>query len=399
MNVSQVRVLEIFVFFYLLPIHLGKTALAKGGARILLMSVAFSSAPKVHEHNLLPTPNTSSTGVCDFEYSPTPPFCRIVAVLTRYLLFSYCHGHDPVVCLQYLIFCRTVESLKMGHEKNTIAKEGRPHHNPNTMQHRELLAPGPATRELRIRASPYQELACGRPKRKARSSTKESSSGSADEKDLQRTKQGNDQPIKALKVIHHRFSNGQPTNEHLRRVRNSYENDKSPRMGESSQSGEDVDSLQAGLDSSIYQGTFLGNWKCQAHEHDLRHTDEEKVNHPVLGRCMYQNERANTQTPNLPVADAAVNSSSESLSLHHHHPTTFAVSKSHPRSVNNRTVGDKTTDPYQLPQYPLMSIRDMALNLHPKVHAHNHTFNAEDDEAALASGKMTPCREKLKPYS
>ena len=320
-----------------------------------------------------------------------------------------------------------------------LAEKGRPHVNGDKMQHRDFLTPGPVACELRMRPSQYQQMACGPSRRGADASTNDPCAGSPSGRDMPRTKKEKVEPVKALKVIYHRFSNGQPTNQ-LKRGRSCYENeDRSARAG-GSQIGEGSDGRQAVIASSLYQATQLEDRNRQPREHDLGPSEREQVRGRFSRRRTKQNHGARTlgadetsedQTGALPknedahaaeqgvlpshfctglacehpdctlssrlenfasdllLNDMTANVFNGMLLSHYDQSTSSRIPNDHPQPVFHRAVADPISNTLQTHQNPLMSIRDMAVDIFPAVddHARNSTSNTEVAEAAHVSGK------------
>jgi hypothetical protein len=148
----------------------------------------------------------------------------------------------------------------MSRRKAPVPQEDRPNVNPDAIPHRDLLEPGPAAIELKIRPCRFEERVCGSSKRNADSAALDSSSRSV-HPDQTSTKPANARPAKALKVIEHRFANGQSVEDHSRGIRTSYTNEMPKTFDDDSQSGKENVGLPASPDYLMYKETFSGKWR------------------------------------------------------------------------------------------------------------------------------------------
>jgi hypothetical protein len=127
-----------------------------------------------------------------------------------------------------------------------------------------------------MKASPYQELACVPSKRKADSATVDSST-SAHAESQQLTDEKPLQPIKALKVIHHRFSNGD-----LGEIQSSGTSDETETSDEGFQPSEDKDRGRA-TPRHLMCKTGAGQWRFtrnQLRKYDVEiNQDDKSIDH------------------------------------------------------------------------------------------------------------------------
>lgn len=169
----------------------------------------------------------------------------------------------------------------------TIEKAGRPHINHNTMQHRQLLTPGPIPSELKIKASPYQESACrGSSKRKA-DCEKAVSSGKPDNGAIQSSTNSEDLPAKALKMMDHKFAvagAGSVKDLHAALESNIY-NQKTAVAGDS-QINEEKDEFGAHSRNSTYQQTR--ERELEKHDNVACETSTRRVLRPRTKQNNYQ---------------------------------------------------------------------------------------------------------------
>ncbi|ERF74120.1 hypothetical protein EPUS_06389 [Endocarpon pusillum Z07020] len=143
----------------------------------------------------------------------------------------------------------------MGITRGTLEGAARPHFNPNTLSHRELLKPGPKVQKLRIRFSPYQELARVSLKRKrtANSSPAYPSLYSTQEGDQLSAQTEETQPTKKLKVIQHHFSKGEPVEEQFNTFQENFVNEETIAVDDGMPNGKDKGGLRANSTHQTYQ--------------------------------------------------------------------------------------------------------------------------------------------------
>ncbi len=151
----------------------------------------------------------------------------------------------------------------MGNKKRTLEGAGRPHVNPNAIPHRELMKPGPKVKKLRIRFSPYQELARVPSKRKrtTNSSTIDPSLYSTQEGDQLSAQTEEVQPSKDLKVVQHHFSNGGPVGEQSNRFREDFVNEEPTRVDENLPNGGDKGGVGADSTHLTQRARSARRWK------------------------------------------------------------------------------------------------------------------------------------------
>ncbi len=328
----------------------------------------------------------------------------------------------------------------------TLAELERRPVDPNAMPHRRLLTPGPIPPKLKIRPSQYQRLVCRPSKRKADSPTIDSSSGSTPETVQPSTKPEKVKPAKALKVIHHRFSNGEDTKEGSSGSQASDANEENVALGNSVQTGDDNDGTGAAPGHLMYQTTRTGKWKStnrQPRKYDFGLDDAELLSDRGSRRQTNPNYYPDPQTPEATPDDQIAapevqvtsderrpshhlcsgsacgrpgcglyfkleNFTSGSLSndnqfnesgadtffrrfsLPHELPESSAASDNQPQSAIHHRASDLTTTGPQSYHIPPMSMREMAVNLYPEMHQHSQTQD-DDDQAAYASGEAIFC--------
>jgi hypothetical protein len=335
----------------------------------------------------------------------------------------------------------------MARRATTIEREGRPHINPNAMKHRDLLTPGPVVGKLRMKASPYQELACGSSKRKTDSVTV-SSADSSDEAIKSSTNSDNGQPVKSLKVIHHHFSNGKPSEQSSRSQTPDSCDERRP-ISEGQQTGLEKDGLRATPNHLLYK-ISSGRWKStkrQPRKCDRRLEDRERLRErlreQVLRPGKYVNYNPDEQalepisdnqaaaavktenrlaldegppsdhlctgiacehsgcvsvpglqnfTPGLPSHDSQVYGiKADSFHASYKYPkdlqTNSQIPHNEPEPTDNTAAGNLSASSPQLYQTWLLSIREMAVNLYPEVHHHSEAPQTEDVQTVVASGK------------
>lgn len=341
----------------------------------------------------------------------------------------------------------------MGGKKAPVEKEGRPHFNPHTMQHRELLKPGPKAAKLRMKASPYQELACGSSKRKANSSAVGSSSDTTQEGVQASTKLGEVKPIKALKVIHHRFSNGEPGDEQFKGCHCRAISEEAGTIKEGLQNGGKNGSVRATPNHLMYKDTRSGRWRTtdrqpRQYNYHLGSDGGKQLSGRVLRPRTNPKYCPDEQAPDSTSDDETVtyvknedkHGSDKGLgsghlctglacaypgcyarpdfrsitptSLSHdnqkkdfeansfcgrssssgcHYLSNSEPAKNQHGSISPRAAIDLATKALQSHPNPPLSMREMAANLHPEVHYCSKDLKIEDDQAANVLGKAIPC--------
>ncbi len=178
----------------------------------------------------------------------------------------------------------------MGSRKRTLEEAGRPHVNPNAIPHRELLKPGPEIKKLRIRFSPYQELARVPTKRKRTTSSSivDPSLCSTQERDQLSAQTEEVQPSNDLKVVQHHFSNGGPFEEQSNKFQEGFVNEEPPRFDEKLLNGGDKGDVRA--DSThLTQQTRSGRRKSARRLHrqkECTHPNQPKGGEQSSGRVL-----------------------------------------------------------------------------------------------------------------
>jgi hypothetical protein len=296
--------------------------------------------------------------------------------------------------------------------------------NADDLQNPELVEAGQSAGNLRIRASPYQELVCGRLKRKADCSATDSSSGSTAGGVQATIELRKDKPIKPLRVIQHHFSNG----ERMRTGR---------RGGATSEDAEtiDQDSQNDGNDEGVratpkdlmYKDTRSGKWRTTArqprqydyrlgsggrqgpcnksrhtsegHTSDFRSADQtvfrnkedrrgqgegEESHHLCIGiacknpGCQTKLEFRNTSSTSFTIqhrkenkgATAFRRRSALAYECHEYHEFIGDDEASHNlgQPFSHPPASGTGADSLQPHQTPLLSMREMIGSLHPGVH-------------------------------
>jgi hypothetical protein len=336
----------------------------------------------------------------------------------------------------------------MVRRKELYAREGRPHANSNDddVQHRELLTSGPAETELKIRASPYQHLACGSSKRKAESLAVDSSAESSEE--VQQNANGESgPPVKALKMIHHRFSNGQPVNKKFSGFEKSNTGAKSTSSSQELQSGEENEALGSSPSQMMYQETQSQKWttkkrqprkshigsdgRRQQGSHLLMHqakstdyadspTPEPTSEHQTV-TCMVTEDGKASNEGVIPahlctgpacdhsgfdftfehrsLASASIANEPqlelETITFGRSFRTNLGTPNNHSEFTNIFAPGNLKTTTSHLHQPLLMSIREMAANHQPELHFQSQFHISEAVEAENVDGKTNPVLIKL----
>jgi len=147
---------------------------------------------------------------------------------------------------------------KMGGRRKTkeVQENGRASIDADAIQSPEPMKAGQKAANLRMRASPYQELACGRLKRKADCLTSDSSPDST-AGGVQSTL-----PLKPLKVIQHQFTNG----ENIRIGRRGATSEEAETIGQDSQNFGDDEGVRATPKHLMYKDTRSGRWRTTARQ-------------------------------------------------------------------------------------------------------------------------------------
>jgi hypothetical protein len=333
----------------------------------------------------------------------------------------------------------------MARQATKFEREGRPHINANAMKHRDLLTPGPVIGKLRMKASPYQELACGSSKRKADSVTV-SSADSSDEAIKSSTNSDNGQPVKSLKVIHHHFSNGEPSEQSSRSQTPDSCDERRP-IAEGPQTGPEKDGLRATPNHLLYK-TSSGRWKStkrQPRKCDRRLEVGERLRERVLRPGKYVNYNPDEQalepisdnqaaaaiktedrpaldegppsdhlctgiaceqsecvsrpglqnlTSGLPSHDNQVYGiKADSFHASYKHPkdlqTSSRIPHNEPETTSNTAACDLGASSPPLYQTLLLSVREMAANLYPEARYQSEAPKTQDVQTVRASGKLT----------
>jgi hypothetical protein len=155
---------------------------------------------------------------------------------------------------------------KMGGRKKTkdaVQEENeRSGLNADDLQNPELVEAGQPAGNLRIRASPYQELACGRLKRKGGCLATDSSSDSTAGGVQATLELRKDKPIKPLRVIQHHFSNG----ERMRTGRRGATSEDAETIDQESQNVGNDEGVRATPKDLMYKDTRSGKWRTTARQ-------------------------------------------------------------------------------------------------------------------------------------
>lgn len=320
--------------------------------------------------------------------------------------------------------------------KLPLPQEGRPNFNHKALQHRDLLTPGPVVTELRIKPSPFQELARRSSKRKADALTVDSSSESAQEGPQPSSQPGNFQPIKTLKVVHHRFSNGESPIEELAASQKPRRSDDGTTTGLAPQSGEEDDRQRATPSHLMYQSTRTGKWRSteqQPKKYHLGPGDGELFSARASRPRTDQNCHTDIETPTSASGDQVAArdktdgeyASNETVSSSHlctglacEHPNCnmtieqkdftsglladytlingVQVDKPLPRDhtisvgvpddqhalFNHRGSGEPDQNTLEWFQYQPLSVREMAMSLYPEIPDDNQAPKIEDGDFA-----------------
>lgn len=331
--------------------------------------------------------------------------------------------------------------------KASISKEGRPHVNYDAMQHRELLTPGPAAAKLRIRPSAYQKLACGSSKRQAESATVDSSASSIHGGVQPSAKLDNIQPIKAVKVIHHRFSDAESVNERSGTSPEPEIGDEHRIISKDSKVAQEKEVLRATPDCFMHGETLSGKRespKGQLRKYNFGACEGEPSSERVLrphtkpvGRLVSQMLEAKSEeaqsgssraqdkdaadkgalsghlcsglaceysgcdlraelrelTSDLPSSHNQISNNGFNMSggssslLYDHLASNNAPNNNLHQSANPPPPGDLDASLVQSHQHPLMSMREMATTFYPKVDNHVQNPYHQHDPAARTSGE------------